>query len=39
MKAMYHIDEPFGFKPPTSKDFDPFDVIAWRELPEVMHDG
>lgn len=38
MKAKYHIDKSFGFEPPTSKDFDPFDVIAWRELPEVMND-
>lgn len=36
MKAMYHIDMPFGFLPPPTKDFDPYDVIAWRELPDNM---
>lgn len=36
MKAMYHIDMPFGFTPPPTKDFDPYDVIAWRELPDNM---
>ena len=36
MKAMYHIDMPFGFAPPPTKDFDPYDVIAWRELPDNM---
>lgn len=36
MKAMYHIDMPFGFLPPPTKDFDPYDVIAWCELPDNM---
>lgn len=36
MKAMYHIDMPFGFTPPPTKDFDPYDVIAWCELPDNM---
>jgi len=36
MKAMYHIDMPFGFLPPPTKEFDPYDVIAWRELPDNM---
>lgn len=35
MKAKYHIDMPFGFLPST-RDFDPYDVIAWRELPDNM---
>ncbi len=39
MKAMYHIDMPFGFTPPPTKDFDPYDVIAWRELPDNMGEG
>lgn len=38
MKAMYHIDMPFGFTPPPTKDFDPYDVIAWRELPDNMNE-
>ena len=38
MKAMYHIDMPFGFLPPPTKDFDPYDVIAWRELPDNMNE-
>lgn len=37
MKAMYHIDMPFGFAPPPTKEFDPYDVIAWRELPDNMN--
>lgn len=36
MKAMYHIDMPFGFLPPPTKDFDPYDVVAWCELPDNM---
>ena len=38
MKALYHIDMPFGFTPPPTKDFDPYDVIAWCELPDNMHE-
>ena len=36
MKAKYHDDSPFGFLPPLTGDFDPCDVIAWRELPDNM---
>lgn len=33
MKAMYHIDSPFGFEP-CSGDFDPLQVTGWMELPD-----